>query len=70
MHMLVLFVRVCRYVCVRMCVCVGAHPCSHVNDEYVSAMSSDSLSRGRDPPTEYTTGTNTAYSQTMSIAQG
>lgn len=52
----------------RACACV--QPCSHVNDEYVSAMSSDSPSRGRDPQTEYTTGTDTAYSQTMSIAQG
>lgn len=56
--------------CMRKCVLVCAPVCSHVNDEYVSAMSSDSPSRGRDPQTEYTTGTDTAYSQTMSIAQG
>ncbi len=57
------------YACV-WCVCVCVNPCSHVNDEYVSAMSSASPSRGRDPQTEYTTGADTAYSQTMSIAQG
>lgn len=48
------------------CVRSGAR----VDDEYVSAMSSDSPSRERDPQIEYTTGTETAYSQTMSIAQG
>lgn len=46
------------------------HACSHVNDKYVPAMSLDSPSREGDPQTEYTTGTDTAYSQTMSIAQG
>lgn len=55
---------------VSVCVCFCVCPCSHVNDEYVPAMSSDSPSRGKDPQIEYTTGTETAYSQTMSIAQG
>lgn len=67
--MIFVLVYVWGFVCV--CVCVPTvRPGSHVNDEYAGSMSSDSLSRGRDPQTEYTTGTDTAYSQTMSIAQG
>lgn len=51
-----------------MCMCVRL--CLLANDKYVPAMFSESLSREGDPQTEYTTGTDTAYSQTMSIAQG
>lgn len=52
------------------CACVCVRLCSLANDKYVPAMSSESPSREGDPQTEYTTGTDTAYSQTMSIAQG
>jgi len=55
------------YPCTSACICVCVHPGAHVDDEYVS---SDSPSRGKEPQIEYTTGTETAYSQTMSIAQG
>lgn len=53
-----------------MCLCLCMFTSARVDDEYVAAISSDSPSRERDPLIEYTTGRETAYSQTMSIAQG
>lgn len=61
------FANIGESMCLRAFVHTCVNPCSHVNDEYVSA---ESPSRGRDPQPEYTTGTDAAYSQTMSIAQG